>query len=158
MKEIKDVDTLSKEELIKALVYTNTALCDAREIINDINKYYDLLSADELKERIDSYLIAEDRAQKVSALEMRVRAIKIDKQKAVRTIEAVMSLPVVKPQLKTTKTEEMVAELFIRPYVKDVVEICDGVIGVKLRDPTMKYKVKIVAKKVGYTGEVIYNG
>jgi len=148
---ISDISRLNKEQLIDALMYTRVVDSTYRTR-SDIKAYYSMLSLEELQQKASELLFKEDRTL-TSVLEMKRRQILIDKVKYVAPIVIIN----VESVVKSTRTaqQELIAELQIKRWVKDVVEVCNGVVGVKLRDDKKK-TIKAIVRRVGFKGDIIY--
>jgi len=161
---VKDISKLSQDELIEALVYTRSV--QNAGITNDIRAYYKLLSIDELKSKAaESILYYEEKGEHVSVIEMKRRDAH-DSKPIVRTpLKVIPDIPLIRGP---GPMENVIHDLAIRSWIKDVTEICNGVIGLRFKSDVVsrkgkKYSREMLIKKVQkiaahylYEGEFVY--
>lgn len=145
---VKDIDALSLEELIDALVLTNSPVDEYRPMVDDMRNYYSLLSLEQLREKARERPLyrADDPVQ-----------VHYEPWKKYDTTPAVVFR---KPKLsgyKRTPTEELVSDLYIRKWTADVREINANNILVYLKDDfRAEDKIRRVAEMYNWKGTVVY--
>lgn len=163
---VNDIDKLSIDELIEALVLTRT--CEDTTITNDLRSYYKLLSLDELKAKAaEGVLYCEEKPVQTTERELKRREIQLNQfqkkliEQARRKPMSYVYVPLGlgKPGYNS-KQHDMITELFIKKWIRDAVDIAPNVIGVRFEAdmPREKGKKRVakIAVRIGFTGEVVY--
>jgi len=164
---IEDINKLSHSQLIEAMVFTFAPVDGNAKQVNDIRSYYNLLSYEQLLEKARGHqLLMEDESYKVTSADLKRREAQMNrpiKRPATQArsisssnfITSHMNIPA-----SRSAQEKLIDDLMFRAWVTDAVEVCPGVVGVKLDqsypiEKCMK-KVKKIKDEIGFTGDIIY--
>jgi len=152
----KDITNLTREQKIQALVFANAPL-DIRDWQQpEVQKYYDLLSDDELTTKIEALnqVVLPSPPKKITPLEEKHRLIEA-RRLANKPKQNVAKCVEFKKPVRYTAAEELVYEL-IRCGCNATEVVPHKVVGVKLRNGIDKNKVMHKARRVGFSGEILY--
>lgn len=154
----EEIDSMSQDELVDALVYSNESLDPTPEATRNIRSFYSMLPLEELKERArGGLLIRESKPVVVTPQEQRRRDREYEKARSQKT-EVVRPQSTFKRSRVYTAQERVIIDLALLKWVDDVTEICPDVIGLRanISKEEAKKKFAKIAEKYGYTGDVIY--
>lgn len=153
MKVIKDYRSLTRDQLIDALVFTVTD--DFKK--KDIRKYYSLLPLDELQRKaseVGELYLPEHRVASYEELLDRKRiAVRLEAQRH-QEREKVVEIQIPKAEVHDDDWKIQTALMFCKGVTK-VTIIAPGVLGIKCTAERKAYVERYI-KRMQYDGEVIY--
>jgi len=156
---VTEIDKLSRDDLVEALVYTNCTGHELSTTRQEIRKYYNLLSVEELKVKASKgQLLYPDKPTKLDARETKRRELEIEKNKRPERKPVVKDFNVT-IHVRQSLEDQLIAELLYRSWIEDAVEVAPNVIGIKFNMLDLelgKKRVKAIARRVGYKGDIIY--
>ena len=162
-----EIEQLSHQELIAALMYTYTEPGDSPEYVRRTRKYYSLLPYSELLAKaLNKPLYKKADSPKYNYLESRAREAEIDEKAAeYRKEHAIQSPTGYKPvtvntrMVKQTPYGKLFAELFQFDWIAHIGELGTNLYAVKLESSdNMESRVKQIlkaARKLDIEGEIL---